>query len=212
MKQTIDGSGNVQFGTVRDSTVNVNTYTSDKYVQLTEDNSKTLKLSLPKVKYSAYVGASKFILTVIVGNALVLLNVSNLTKILPILPPLLVLVVIGAAIIWAQGHFDDFRRNRNRPRNGNSFAFAGNNEILREDRATNSITVATFSGACVYPKCDGDIYLMWAPDREKLAKGSKFVGICSKCGKAHSYRVDNNFIATPAPDMDWSPVKQEQSK
>jgi hypothetical protein len=55
---------------------------------------------------------------------------------------------------------------------------------------------------CIYPKCDGFVFVVPAPPREK--HNHLVVGKCSVGGIRHTYTFDFNGIGYPQ-QFDWSP-------
>ena len=62
---------------------------------------------------------------------------------------------------------------------------------------------------CIYPGCDGQVYLVDAPDREKPIL--KYVGECSVGGKQHTYEVDPNSVGYRR-SFDWSKKENNINK
>jgi hypothetical protein len=58
------------------------------------------------------------------------------------------------------------------------------------------------SAPCLYPKCNGKIVAEKLPLHEQHRDG--LAGVCSVAGKAHSYLIDSNLVATPR-DLNWRP-------
>jgi hypothetical protein len=59
---------------------------------------------------------------------------------------------------------------------------------------------------CIYPKCDGWVYIESAPAREK--NNHILVGKCSVGGIRHAYTVDYNDIGYPH-EFDWGPLEKK---
>ncbi len=77
----------------------------------------------------------------------------------------------------------------------------GLNQFLEVDDEGNYLTYR-YGARCVYPKCNGKIVVEKLPPREECLDG--FAGLCSAAGRAHSYLIDYNLVATRR-ELDWSP-------
>jgi hypothetical protein len=60
---------------------------------------------------------------------------------------------------------------------------------------------------CIYPKCNGLVYIVPAPPRER--HNHSLVGKCSIGGIHHTYTVDYNGIGYPH-EFDWRPPEEEK--
>ena len=86
-------------------------------------------------------------------------------------------------------------------------AFIGKHEVCEEDSSNGNIHIYKVSGNCIYPDCTGKVILEHTPPRELKRLSNSYVGICSVCGKDHSYKVDFNLVATPEK-FDWRPKEK----
>jgi len=59
-----------------------------------------------------------------------------------------------------------------------------------------------YAARCIYPRCNGKIFVEKLPPREQHRDG--LAGVCAVAGTAHSYLIDSNLVATPK-DLNWSP-------
>ena len=83
------------------------------------------------------------------------------------------------------------------------YAYMGKQKFIEKiDNDTYSIFKLT--APCIHRGCDeGKIVVVDAPPKEVPNLEKPYVGICSLCGRDHSYRIDHNFIATQER-FDWS--------
>lgn len=81
------------------------------------------------------------------------------------------------------------------------------NGLWYERRPDGNFQSYTKKAKCLYPKCNGFVYLVTAPPREE--PNHKVIGVCSVGGLRHTYSRDFNGIGYPQ-EFDWRPIEQEK--
>ncbi len=76
----------------------------------------------------------------------------------------------------------------------------GNYYFLSKDR--DYVEEKNLSANCIYPSCNGKIFLKVAPPREK---DRNIIGCCTIDEKNHTYSLDNNFVVYKC-QMDSRPI------
>ncbi len=121
------------------------------------------------------------------------------------LPELLVLFILSFCFFWGlNGQLWDvlFRKNTK-----NTFMlYKGKYYFLSSDG--KYVEEPTLSAKCIYPSCNGQIFLRAAPPREKV---KNIIGCCSVDAKNHTYICDNNFVLYKCP-MDWRPIPTNKTQ
>jgi hypothetical protein len=84
----------------------------------------------------------------------------------------------------------------------------GLNAFLERDNNGNYL-IYRRTACCIYPKCNGKIIIEKLPPREQYCNG--LAGLCSVAGKAHSYLIDYNVVAT-RKELDWRPLDPPSSR
>jgi hypothetical protein len=190
----VNGEGNV---------VNVNANSSgNPHVQLEIDESTIQKKSITYYKKESLSFWSKSLPGIISFLIGLLADIIGISKEYG-LKWILIIAGVGL-IIWAAKHFRSWYIYRNLPRKKDSACFVGNNQVVEADN-DGMVYLYSRHAKCIYPNCDGSIILAHAPPREVGRLGKTFVGICSICGKDHSYELDYIWNAYPQK-FDWRPI------
>jgi Putative DNA-binding domain len=104
---------------------------------------------------------------------------------------------------FLQPYFDEMELYYKKPRTLKENSFVGRGRFMSLDDNKNSYLIYKLTAPCIYPCCyEGKIVVTDAPPREIVRLGKTFVGVCSVCGKDHSYRIDFNLVAT-RDQFDW---------
>jgi hypothetical protein len=102
-------------------------------------------------------------------------------------------------------YFDEMYLYYKKPKKVHQCVFIGQGRFM-EKNDVDSYLVYNPTADCIYPCCnEGKIIVADAPPREVHKLGKKYVGICSKTGKDHSYRIDSILVATK-DNFDWRPL------
>lgn len=158
------------------------------------------------VKRSLLISISAFLMFILglISNLITFLSFLGL-------PPSLIWFVFCAIVIWFHYSRWDYYRmfvlGSSQSRNYQDGIYFGNGRILRIDEFGNCITYEKIAD-CTYYDCQDKVYLVDAPPRERKSLQNKFVGVCSKSGKDHTYAVDSNWIGHPRL-FDWLPIDKK---
>ena len=87
-------------------------------------------------------------------------------------------------------------------KNSNSTFLIHNGNYYFLNPSKEQIAETSLSAKCIYPSCQGEIFLRAAPTREKHRN---IIGSCTIDNKNHTYSVDNNFVLYKC-SMDWRPT------
>jgi hypothetical protein len=117
---------------------------------------------------------------------------------------LFILALLTAIFCYfLQPYVDEMKLYYKKPRTLKEDPFVGRGRFMSLDDNKNSYLIYKLTAPCIYPCCyEGKIVVTDAPPREVMLLGKTFVGVCSVCGKDHSYRIDANLVATRA-QFDW---------
>ena len=121
------------------------------------------------------------------------------------LPELLVFFIVSFCFFWGlNGQLWNvlFRKN---PKN-NFMLYKGKYYFLSSDG--KYVEEPTLSAKCIYPSCNGQIFLKAAPPREK---DKNIIGCCSVDAKNHTYLCDNNLVLYKC-SMDWRPIPNNKAQ
>ena len=116
--------------------------------------------------------------------------------------------VTALLLVWSLQHLESWRILKGVPEKKEDAGFIGHNEVGEEGDA-GKVFVYSRRAACIYPGCSGTIVLHPAPPKEVLRLGRNFAGVCSVCGRDHSYRLDYLWNAYPE-QFDWRPPEDEK--
>ena len=205
MNQKGDGSNNTQIGSIGgEASVTINQHSEKRepeYTKLEPDYSTELFVDKIQLRQSA----QQFHMKIVGGGLLSLLAVSadmlGLSTNLGFPVSWIIPIPLFAGALLAWSHAPDWRRFKNKPADRYQATFVGEDEVMED--AGDMWHFYKLSAACIYPHCKGKIILTAAPSKERALKTRSYVGICSACGRDHSYRIDSNGVATRAPNMDW---------
>ena len=212
MKQRGDNSNNIQIGRVSDSaSVSISqSFAAFQPVPLTATSETLLSKAVLRRQARTYsLGTAGAVILSVLSALSDVFGVSQGAGVS------LVWLMVPVAIAWmflAAPHFTAWQRYRKRPREAGAANFVREDEVIKDAGDGKSWSLYRLSGACSYPHCDGEIVLTRAPARERQIRFRTYVGICSKCGEEHSYRLDANWVATPATDMAWREPDAATSK
>lgn len=213
MRQKGNNSNNTQIGYVGDhaSVVVNNNNNFQNDVLLEFDETTARRVSKVAVKTEAKLFCAKTLGGVIIGCVPIIADIVGISIGFGISPLISFIICLIGGVFLAMKHHDSFWIYKNRPKHSNVSNFIGKNRIIQEDENRMYWLIYSRSADCIYSHCDGKIIVDWAPEREKKMRDRPYVGICSKCGREHSYRLDYNWVATKAPDMDWKPTENQDS-
>lgn len=89
-------------------------------------------------------------------------------------------------------------------------SYIGKGRILHKDSDGNC-KIYRKSVKCNYPGCNGQVYLIDAPDRHQDVLKPRCVGECADGGKHHTYKIEPNWIARPWL-FDWRKKEDSTNK
>lgn len=211
MDQKGDGSNNTQIGSISgEASVIVNQHSEKRepeHAKLEPDYSTQSFVSKTELEKSVKLSLAK-LGSVILASFAISADIFGLSVNLGIPAILILPIPLVGGFLLLRPHFRDWRRFMNRPRESRVATFVGEDEVMED--AGEVWHFYKLRAACIYPHCKGKIELTDAPPRERALRTRSYVGICSICGRDHSYRIDGNGVATRAPNMDWR--KPEKAK
>ncbi|MCA0404166.1 MAG: hypothetical protein LCH30_10295 [Proteobacteria bacterium] len=121
------------------------------------------------------------------------------------LPELLVLFILSFCFFWGlNGRLWGVLFEGN-PKN-TFMLYKGKYYFLSSDR--KYVEEPTLFARCIYPFCNGQIFLKAAPPREK---DKNIIGCCSIDEKNHTYICDNNLVLYKCP-IDWRPIPNNKTQ
>ena len=210
MDQRGDSSNNTQIGFIGDkASVTVNQYAEKRepeYTKLEPDYSTELFVSKIQLRQSA----RQFQMKIVGGGLLSLLAVSanmfGLSTNLGFPVSWIIPIPLFAGAVLAWSHAPDWRRFKNKPADRHKATFVGEDEIMED--AGEIWRFYKLRASCIYPHCAGEIFLVPTPPKEQERLQRSCVGICTSCGRDHSYRVDGNWAAKMEPDIDWRKLEK----
>lgn len=172
-------------------------------IQLSFNPSTAMRVSETQLRRSARPGFIGFALMIAAGVSAVIhareyigcgekLGI-NLTLIIKFwwAPPV---VLFFTGILLASYNVKAWRRYRHRPYVQNEAFYLGDGQFMEIDEDGRSWWLYRHSAPCIYPHCSGSIKVVNAPPRERQLRQRIFVGVCSKWGTEHSYRLDGEGL------------------
>jgi|GEM_PF-1482762 len=211
MEQSGNYSNNLQIGHAGSrNAFNISqTVGAQSFIQLEVEQNSVLKVNKKNLQRDRLLFIFKLIGGSMVGAFAFIADAAGISQFLNI--PIWWLLPVGMfiGVFFSLQHYRSCRILSRLPKDGKGANYIGDNLIAEEDIDSRIISLYERSAPCIYPKCQGKIMLYDAPPREKISLGRDFVGICSICGKEHSYRLDSNWVAYPQ-QFDWRSVENNK--
>ncbi|MDR3441746.1 MAG: hypothetical protein P4L65_01890 [Legionella sp.] len=201
-------SGNGNFCINNTGSINLNPPNSsfNEFTQLIKTDVKNIiqRESVGKYirKRSIFAGVSLAI--AVIANCLNILQCFGVNN-TQLLPEFLVCCLLSVFLFSGLNGklWDNLFRNGSK---NNFLLYKGNYYFLSPDG--DYVEEQSLFARCVYPFCNGQIFLRAAPPREK---NRKIIGCCSVDAKNHTYSCDKNLVVNKCP-IDWRPLSDNRTQ
>ena len=204
-----DGSNNIQIGEIGNKNKLIFNNTQENYAQLEIEEETKIVLTKKELLHRSINGLLKIFLGLLLGIFGLISDSIGISQYFGVSLWWLLIPGLLFALLLAKNELRDFYILLNIPKNNQQSRYIGKNQIIQSNSESTTVLMYCRTAPCIYPRCNGKIILVDAPEREKERISKTFVGICNVCGKDHSYVIDYNWIASPA-QLDWRPISKSQ--
>ena len=176
-----------------------------KHIQLEADLDNAQKISKRKLRKQAWSGYLISAFGIILFTIFIIFNFLNYGGVLLQWYLIILIPAILVFFYFLNPYLDVMHLFYNRPKKLDKAIFVGKGRLMTIKNDTHFL-IYNPTAKCIYPGCsEGKIIIVYAPDKEVSRLGKKYVGVCSRAGRDHSYYIDNIGVATPER-FDWSPL------
>ena len=180
---------------------------SEKHIQLEANLDNAQRVSKRKLRKQAWSGYLICALGIILFAIFISFNFLNTGSILSWWYLIVLIPAIIIFVYFLKPYLDAMSLFYNRPTKSDEAIFVGEGRLMEIKNNTHFL-IYNPTAKCIYPNCsEGEIIIVYAPNREVSRLGKKYVGVCSIAGKDHSYYIDNIGVATPER-FDWRPLNK----